>query len=133
MSPEDKNNQKPDAPEPMSRRNFARSSMAVVGAYSSFAQDTLPPLSAEAKALKLEIADEVKTLLDERHILEDDIRRVLEHAESTGLKLYQPGTQNFLSKLRIYQALFYVEYSSAGKGTYTIHTAYLHRFKLGDE
>lgn len=107
--------------------------MAVVGAYSSFAQDTLPPLSAEAKVLKLEIADNVKTLLDDRHILEDDIRRVIEHAERTGLKLYQPGTHRFLSKLRIYQALFYVEYSSSEKGVYTIDTAYLHRFKLGDE
>jgi len=120
-------------PKPISRRDFAKGSMAVVGAYSSLAQEQLPPLTDAAKALKLDMSDEVKTLLDERHILEDDVRRVIEHAESTGLKLYQPGTQNFLSKLRIYQALFYVEYSPLEKNSYKVHTAYLHRFKLGDE
>jgi hypothetical protein len=132
MSKEDKSTQAPEAPQPISRREFAKGSMAVVGAYSSLAQEQLPDLSPEARALKLNIPDKVKTLLDERHVLEDDIRRVVQHAESTGLKLYQPGTQFFLSKMRIYEAMFYVEYV-AEKGAYKIETAYTHRFKLDEE
>lgn len=132
MSKKQKGEQAPEAPNPISRREFARGSMAVLGAYSSMAQEQLPALSQEAKALKLDIPDDVKTLLDERHVLEEDIRRVIDHAEGTGLKLYQPGTTRFLSKLRIYEAMFYVEYS-ADKGVYKIETAYTHRFKLDEE
>ena len=128
----DKNEPAPEAAKPISRREFAKGSVAVLGAYSAMAQESLPALSQEARALKLDIPEGVKTLLDERHILEDDIRRVIEHAESTGLKLYQPGTTNFLSKMRIFEAMFYVEYS-AEKGVYKIETAYTHRFKLDEE
>jgi hypothetical protein len=132
MSKENQRKQAPEAPQPISRREFTKGSMAVVGAYSSLSQEQLPDLSPKARALKLDIPDEVKTLLDERHVLEDDIRRVIEHAESTGLKLYQPETKNFLSKMRIFQAMFYVEYV-ADQGTYKIETAYTHRFKLDEE
>ena len=128
--PEDK--KKPESREPITRREFAIGSMAVIGAYSAFAQEPLEPLSAAAKALKIEIPDDVKSLLEDRHVLEEDIRRVIEHGESTGLKLYRPGTDRFLSKLRIYEAMFYVEYSS-DKEVYRIHTAYTHRFKLQEE
>ncbi len=132
MAKQDREERTPEGSKPISRREFTKGSMAVLGAYSSMAQEEPPPLSAEAKALKLDISDDVKALLDERHVLEDDVRRVIEYAESTGLKLYQPGTQNFLSKLRIYQAMFYVEYSKV-KDAYKIETAYTHRFKLDEE
>lgn len=123
---------RPDAAKQISRREFAKGSMAVIGAYSSFSQEAPPPLSAAAKALKLDISEEVNSLLEERHILEEDVRRVIEHVEKTGLKLYQPGTDRFLSKLRIFEGLFYVEYSSH-EGAYQVHTAYVHRFKLERE
>ena len=122
----------PETVKPISRREFAKGSAAVLGAYSAMAQESLPALSQEARALKLNIPEDVKTLLEERHVLEDDIRRVIEHAENTGLKLYQPGTTNFLSKLRIFETMFYVEYS-VEKGVYKIETAYTHRFKLDEE
>ncbi len=124
--------QKPDPPKPITRREFAKGSMAVLGAYSSLSQEPPEPLSAEAKALKLEIPDDLKSLLEDRHILEEDIRRVIDNAEKTGLKLYEPGTQNFLSKLRINEAMFYVEYSS-GKEGFKVRTAYTHRFKMEGE
>ena len=123
---------KPENAKPISRREFTKGSMAVIGAYSSLSQEPPEPLSAAASALKLDIPDDVKSLMDDRHVLEEDVRRIIEHAEKTGLKLYQPGTDRFLSKLRIYQAMFYVEYSPV-KDAYRIHTAYTHRFRLGEE
>ena len=123
---------KPENPKPISRREFAMGSMAAIGAYSSLSQEPPEPLSASASALKLDIPDDVRSLLDDRHILDEDLRRVIDHAERTGVKLYEPGTDRFLSKLRIYQAMFYVEYSPV-KDVYRIHTAYSHRFKLGEE
>ncbi len=133
MPHNDKDDSKQTVSKTISRRDFAKGSMAVVGAYSSFAQEPPPPLSDAAKEIKLELSDDVQKVLDERHITEEDIKRVIENAESTGLKLYLPGTQNFLSKLRIYQALFYVEYTLVEKNRFKVHTAYLHRFKLGEE
>jgi hypothetical protein len=117
---------------PISRREFALGSMAVLGTYSLIEADTLPPLSAEAQALKIEKTDAVQTLMDSRHITDDDVKRVIDHAEKTGKKLYQPGNDRFLSKLRVQKTYFYVEYSSAESG-YCIHTVYAHRFLLDGE
>ena len=132
---EEDGEQKREAAKPITRREFAKESMAVLGAYTSLSQYESPaprPLTDSAKALKIEIPDSVLSLLDDRHITEEDIRRVIDHAESTGLKLYEPGTQIFLSKLRIGGPFFYVEYSSE-KGVHKIYTAYTHRFKLEGE
>jgi hypothetical protein len=133
MAEKDRDEQKPESAKPISRREFAKGSMAVLGAYSSFPQSEQPePLSAAAKAIKLEISDQIRSYLEVRHVLDDDVRRVIEHAERTGLKLYQQGNQSFLSKLRMGEAMFYVEYSP-NKEAYKIHTAYTHRSKLPEE
>jgi hypothetical protein len=132
---EEEKEEKTEASKPISRREFAKGSMAVLGAYTSLSQYESPPprpLSEAAKALNIDIPKDVQPLLDERHITEDDLRRVIDHAESTGLKLYQPGTEDFLSKLRIQKVYFYVEYS-LDKDTYQIRTAYAHRFNLEGE
>lgn len=126
---------KPESPKTISRREFAIGSMAIIGAHSSFAQEPPEPLSDAANALKLDIPADIKALMEDRHILEEDVRRVIEHAESTGMKLYQTETDHLLSKLRIYNAMFYVDYSPVkdAKDSYRIHTAYSHRFKLDEE
>jgi len=80
----------PESSQGISRREFALSSMAILGAYSRTEAATLPPLSAEAQALKLEMDEDVRDLLEARHILDEDLKRVIEHAERTGEKLYQP-------------------------------------------
>jgi len=129
---ENKNLQRSRNPKPISRREFALSSVAVLGTYSLLNADTLPPLSTEAQALKIEKNDDVQTLMDSRHITDEDIKRVLDHAEKTGKKLYQPENGRFLSKLRVQKTYFYVEYSPIESG-YRIHTVYAHRFLLEGE
>jgi hypothetical protein len=114
-------------PAPISRREFTLGSMALIGAFAQTPK--LPPLSAEAKAWKLEKDGDAGDLMEARHILDDDVRRVLDHAEKTGQKLYEEGTGRFLAKLRILEAYFYVEYSPM-PGGYKIHAAYTHRFLL---
>jgi hypothetical protein len=121
-------------PSKLSRRRFAVGSVAILGAAVTEAgvAAQIPSLSAEARALRLEITDEVAEILDERHILDEDLKRVIQHAESTGEKLYQTDTDRFLSKLRVGDVTFYVEYSPVDKG-YRIHTAYSHRFLLEED
>ena len=129
---EEKETKHQESPRPISRREFAIDSLTILGTYSFAQAPPVPPLSAEAKSLKLDISGDVKDLLEARHILDDDLKRVIDHAEKTGEKLYQPGSDRFLSKLRVQETYFYVEYSPAEKG-YQIHAAYTHRFLLSGE
>ena len=80
--------------------------------------------------VQFEVSDEVRQLLESRHILDDEIRMVIRNAETNGEKLYDPQTNKFLAKLRIGNATFYVEYSVTEEGSYVVHTAYSHRSEL---
>lgn len=77
--------------------------------------------------VELEVSDEVRELLESRHILDDEVKMVIHNAETSGEKLYQPGTNRYLAKLRVGNATFYVEYSATEGGSYIVHTAYSHR------
>jgi|WetSurMetagenome_2_1015567.scaffolds.fasta_scaffold54749_4 hypothetical protein len=113
--------------QPISRREFALGSAALLGAYSIAEASELSPLSPEVQAWKLEKSNEVKELMEARHILDDDLKRVIDTAEKTRQKLYQPENDRLLAKLRIQAAYFYAEYSPIKEG-YRIHAAYSHRF-----
>jgi hypothetical protein len=71
----------------------------------------------------------VIALLDERHILDQDVKQTISTAEATGEKLYEPGSERYLAKLKTANATFYVEYSPSGDG-YRVHTAYFHRSEI---
>jgi hypothetical protein len=129
MPKEDKKEPNPDNPQRMTRREFALSSVAAIGALSLGQPSALPPLSPEAQAMKLEISDEIRSFMEVRHILEDDLKRVIDHAEKTGDKLYQQDSDALLSKLRMNEVYFYAEYSPI-EGGFRIHSAYSHRFLI---
>ena len=115
----------------LSRRDFARGSAAVMGAYAiADAAAALDEPSAEVKAVKLEKSAEISTLMDEHHITDDDLRNIIEYAEKTGRKLYREDSDHFLSKRRIGQTYFYAEYSQVGESTYKIHATWAHRFVI---
>jgi glutamate synthase (NADPH) small chain len=113
----------------ITRREFTIGSIALIGTYASnevLGQDAPSPI-------KLEKSNVVEKLLEERHILDEDLIQVIQHAEKTGEKLYQPEMDGFLSKLRIKNVYFYVEYAVISGG-YRIYTAYSHRFAVeGDD
>jgi len=84
---------------------------------------------------KIEIQknDEVKGILLERHILDDEIKMIIHNAETGGEKLFQQDSDHLLASLRIANATFYVEYSIAEENTFVIHTGYSHRTELRKE
>jgi len=129
--PEEKDTKKPSAKKApqISRREFAVGSMAILGSYSAQETEKVPPLSPEVEAMKLEISDEMKSFMQVRHILDEDVKRVIDYAEKTGNKLYKPESDMFLAKLRVKEVYFYVEYSPIESG-FRIHTAYSHRFLM---
>jgi hypothetical protein len=113
----------------ISRRDFARGSAAVMGTYAvAETAAALNEPSDEAKKIKIEKSAEMTALMDERYITDDDIRNVITYAEENGRKLYKQDSDHFLSKRRIGQTYFYVEYSRAGESAYIIHAAWAHRF-----
>jgi len=78
---------------------------------------------------ELEIAEEVRALLEKRMILVEDVRQAVEHAEKTGEKLEQPGTGHWLAMWRPSCVTYWVEYSG-GAGSFTVHNAYSHRMQV---
>ncbi len=109
----------------ISRREFAIGSMAAIGSGPL----ALADVSSDAPPFKLDIPGEVRRLMVDRHILENDLIRVIENAEKTGVKLYQQDHDYFLAKLRMDEVYFYAEYSPT-EGGYQIHNTYSHRFLL---
>ncbi|MBN1570633.1 MAG: hypothetical protein JXA73_22510 [Acidobacteria bacterium] len=131
MTEDDK--KKPQAqeiPHQISRREFAIGSMAMLSGYVQTDAASIPPLSAEAQAMKLEISENLRNVMEAYHILEEDLKRVIDHAEKTGEKLYQPGKNLFLSKLRVKEAYFYAEYSPIEEGGFRILDTYTHRLLI---
>lgn len=83
--------------------------------------------------VKLQKTAEVTEVLESRHILDDEVKMVIDNAESTGEKLYQPEGDRFLAKKEINEVTYYVEYSVVEENTYVVYTAYCHRTKLVEE
>lgn len=79
--------------------------------------------------IKLEVSTKVKQRLEERHILEDEVKQVVFQAETAGIKLFQPEANKYLAKLRIGNATFYVEYS-IGAEAYSVRSAYAHKSEI---
>lgn len=74
-------------------------------------------------------SDAVAASMEEWHILDDDAKQVIYHAENTGGKLYQPEVNRYLAKMEWSDVVFYVDYSIGDDG-YTVNTAYSHRSKI---
>lgn len=83
----------------------------------------------EHEKISTKKSEEVAALLEERGIHDEEIKRVIYNAETTGDKLYQQEGDRFLARLRILEATFYVEYSVSG-GNYIVHSAYAHRSEM---
>ena len=81
------------------------------------------------KTVALTISDDVAAIMEERGIKEDDVREVLEYAETTGKKLYIEGEEHFLARKRIGNFSAYVEYV-VKDGAVELVDVYSHMVKL---
>lgn len=62
------------------------------------------------KTVPLALSDEIKEIMENRGIREEDIRDVIEYAETTGKKLYIEGEEHFLAKKKMEKFTPNVEY-----------------------
>jgi len=86
-----------------------------------------PPAPADAVALVL--SQGAAAILQKRMILEEDVRRVIAHAEATGDRVEDPTNGHFTASLRPANVTFWVEYSAGATG-FVVHNAYSHRMDV---
>ena len=79
--------------------------------------------------VRLNISPEVMKKIDEKRILEEDIRKVVFLAESTGKKLQSRESGSYMAYLQPANVTFWVEYAPEGDG-FSILNAYCHRMKI---
>ena len=68
----------------------------------------------DAKTVPVKLSDDIRAIMEERGIREEDIREVLDYAESTGKKLYAEGEERYLAKKKIGNFTCNVEYAVNG-------------------
>ena len=75
------------------------------------------------------VSPEVRARMEARHILDDDVRRVLAHAETTNRKFLDRETGRFLASFTPHRVTYWVEYVME-EGVARVFTAYSHRMTV---
>ena len=79
--------------------------------------------------ITLLMTEVVRQRIDERRILEDDIRRVIDHGERSGQRLRNNETGAFRASLQPEHVTFWVDYSPEGDG-FRVLNAFCHRMQI---
>lgn len=79
--------------------------------------------------MELLIEDDVKKKMQELHILEEEVKKVIDAGEIGGKKCHNMNN-TFLSKLQIEECTYYIQYTPVSKDVFMIHTAYFHRAQI---
>ncbi len=77
----------------------------------------------------VQIGEELKPLLEKRMILEQEVRRTIDHAEEKGDWIEEVKSGRRLASLRVGCVTYWVEYS-AGDEEFVVHDAYSHRMEV---
>lgn len=86
----------------------------------------------EPERLQLVIADTVRADIERKLILEEDIRQVVEHAESSGARFIDPDSGHTIASYRPAAITYWVEYA-VEDGRYVVYRAYCHRMEVGGQ
>lgn len=108
------------------RRRFLKSSML-----KTFWNEQAP-CRRDSDMINLYISPEIRDLMCERMILEDDLRTVIDHVQKTGRKLLNKSNGHFLAHHTPSKVTYWVEFSPFEDG-FAIHNAYSHRMQVVEE
>jgi glutamate synthase (NADPH) small chain len=84
------------------------------------------------RSVVLVVPEEVRETLEERQILREDVRAVIEHAERTGARFVDPSSGHFLAHFKPASVTYWVEYYQSGE-TFVLVKAYSHRMEIVEE
>jgi NADPH-dependent glutamate synthase beta subunit-like oxidoreductase len=79
--------------------------------------------------INIRIAAQVREILEKRRILDEDIQKVIFHAQKGGKTFFNQKTGHFKASFKHSHVTFWVEYSR-DENTYDIHNAYSHRMEV---
>lgn len=79
--------------------------------------------------IKLQLSDRILDIMEERHILNEDIQRVIESAERTGKKFINPDNGRILAYFRPVKVTYWVEYQPQEQG-FEVLNVYSHRMEI---
>lgn len=82
--------------------------------------------------IAVRIPPRVRKLMEERRILTEDVKKVIDHAEKAGASFFNPGTRRRRASFRPAHVTYWVEYSPEDKG-FVVHNAYSHRMEIAEE
>lgn len=86
-------------------------------------------MKAYESEYSLTMSEEVREKVNKQKILEEDLCAVIENAERTGRKTFDPNTGHYKAYKEIGYITCWVEYSPLEEG-YEIHNLYTHRMKI---
>ncbi len=86
-----------------------------------------------SEVMPLAISADLREILEQRQILDEDIQRVIEYAEKTGRKLLNRQTGRFLAHHKPAAVTYWVEYTPGSETGFIIHNAYCHRMEIVED
>ena len=78
------------------------------------------------------IPDEIWRIMDERYILLEDVEKVIQNAQKTGERFYNPENGSYLANQRIGDVTYWVCYCEQGEAIHVLHV-YSHRMEVKNE
>jgi NADPH-dependent glutamate synthase beta subunit-like oxidoreductase len=83
----------------------------------------------EYEKIILHVSNDILERMEERRILREDVQKVIDHAEKTGTKLFNPETGRSIGSFRPAHITYWVEYTPEGDG-FRVHNIYYHRMEV---
>jgi Fe-S oxidoreductase len=77
----------------------------------------------------LQIPQEIWERMEKRHILLEDIKKVIEHARTTGERFYNPEDESYLASCRIKYVTYWVRFAEKEDGIHVL-SVYSHRMEV---
>ena len=95
---------------------------------------TEAPLEKEEAYMRinLQLDARVQEIMENRHILIEDIQQVIEYAERTGRKFIDPDNGHSLANFRPLRVTYWVEYQPQGQD-FVVFNVYSHRMEIMEE
>ena len=88
------------------------------------------PDPSDFASIRLVLPEAIQQKVEERLVLLEDMQKVIEHAERTGKRLFNPSTGHSLAYFKPNRVTYWVEYSPQEDGSFLIHKAYSHRMEI---
>jgi glutamate synthase (NADPH) small chain len=91
--------------------------------------DEQPVGKKDHEQINICISAQVRKKLEQRRILEEDIRKVIFYAQKSGKTFFNEKTGHYKASFKPHHVTFWVEYSR-DENTFDIHNAYSHRMEV---